>query len=71
MKMVELAPGYGVTLSKRQLDEAVDSSAGLPTRLIRNLMAAFFPKEVLASSSAYGGRVNAALDADILASCFE
>ena len=67
--MVELVPGYGVLLSQRQLDEALDNSAGSPTRLVRNLVSSFFTKEVLASSSALGGRVNKALDQDILAAC--
>lgn len=67
--MVELVPGYGVVLSQRQLDEAIDSSAGSPTRLIRNLMSSFFTKEVLAASSALGGRTNKALDKDIVSAC--
>lgn len=67
--LVELVPGYGVRLSQRQLDEAVDSSNHSPTRLIRNLISVFFTKEVLAASSAYGGRHNGALDQDILAAC--
>lgn len=60
--MVELVPGYGIMLSQRQLDEAIDNSADSPTRLIRNLMSAFFP-------SALGGRINKALDKDIVAAC--
>ena len=67
--MIELVPGYGIMLSQRQLDEAVDNSAGSATRLIRNLMSTFFPKEVLAKSSALGGRTNKALDKDIVAAC--
>ena len=62
---IELVPGYGVMLSQRQLDEAVDNSNNSGTRLIRHLMSAFFPKEVLAKSSALGGRINTALDKDI------
>lgn len=67
--IVELVDGYGVTLTKRQLDEALDSSRNMPTRLIRNLLAVFFPKDILAQSSAYGSRNNQALDPDILAAC--
>ena len=67
--MIEPVPGYGVMLSQRQLDEAVDNSNNSGTRLVRNLMSAFFPKEVLAKSSALGGRINTALDKDIVAAC--
>ena len=67
--MVELVPEYGVMLSQRQLDEAIDNSADSPTRLIRNLMSTFFPREVLAKSSALGGRTNKALGKDIVAAC--
>ncbi len=66
-QIVELVPGYGVTLRKRQLDEAEDGS---PTKLIRNLVSVFFPRDVLARSSAYGGgRINNKLDPDILSAC--
>ena len=68
-QLVELVPGYGVQLSQRQLDEALDSSNHSPTRLVRNLLSVFFTKDVLASSSAYGGRKNVALDGDTLAAC--
>lgn len=68
-QVVELVPGYGVQLSQRQLDEALDGSNQSPTRLIRNLLSVFFSKDILASSSAYGGRKNAALDRDILGAC--
>ena len=67
--MVELVPGYGVVLSQRQIDEAIDNSNNSPTRLIRHLISAFFTKEVLATSSALGGRKNNALDKDIVAAC--
>ena len=67
--MVELVPGYGVVLSQRQIDEAIDNSNNSPTRLIRHLMSAFFTKEVLSTSSALGGRKNNALDKDIVAAC--
>ena len=67
--MVELVPGYGVVLSQRQLDEVIDNSGNSPTRLIRNLMSSFFTREVLASLSALGGRMNKALDNDVIAAC--
>ena len=51
---VEVVNGYGVYLSKRQLNEAEDTARGSPTRLIRSLMAVFFSRDELASSSAYG-----------------
>ena len=56
-------------IGQRQLHEAEDSSRGSPTRLMRNLIGVFFTKEVLASSSAYGGRKNKALDQDIMGAC--
>ena len=67
--MVELVPGYGVQLSQRQLDVAIDNSSGSATKLIRNLMSVFFSRETLASSSALGGRQNLALDQDIVGAC--
>ena len=66
--MVELVAGYGVVLTQRQLDECRDGCDS-PTKLIRRLLSAFFTKEVLAKSSAYGGRKNGALDRDILSAC--
>ena len=68
-KCIELVEGYGVVLTQRQLDAAVDSSKGSATRLIRNLMSVFFSPETLAVSSAYGNRGNPALDADIIQAC--
>ena len=68
--MVELVPGYGVQLSQRQLDEAIDNSSGSGTKVIRNLMSIFFfSTEMLASSSALGGHRNPALDQDIVGAC--
>ena len=66
---LDLVEGYGVYITKRELDDAEDSSRNSPTRLIRNLITIFFPKELLATSSAYGGRINKALDKDILGAC--
>lgn len=62
-------PGYGAKLTQRQLDEAIDSSGNIATRLMRNLLSIFFSKDVLARSSAYGGRLNVALDKNILGAC--
>lgn len=67
--MVELVPGYGVRLSQRQLDEAIDNNSGSGTKLIRNLMSIFLSRETLASSSALGGRRNPALNQDIVGAC--
>ena len=52
----ELVRGYGVFLMQRQLDAAVVASKESPTRLIRNLMSAFFAPDVLAVSSACSTR---------------
>lgn len=66
---VELVEGYGIVLTKKQL-EAADSCGSSPTRLIRNLMATFFSPEVLAQSTACGSRGGRlALDRDILDAC--
>ena len=51
---VELVEGYGIYLSKWQLDKAVDTAGGSQTKLIRNLIGVFFTRDVLASSSVYG-----------------
>ena len=65
--MVELVPGYyGVRLSQRQLDKAVDNSSGSPGRLVRNLMRIFFSKEMLAT---FQCPTNQALDPDIIGAC--
>ena len=68
-KSVELVEGYGVLLTQRQLDAALDASKGSPTRLIRNLISVFFTPDQLAVSSAYGHRNNPGLDADIIQAC--
>ena len=68
-KHVELVRGYGVFLSQRQLDAAVDASKDSPTRLIRNLMHVFFAPDVLAVSSACATRKHKGLDADIVQAC--
>ena len=69
VKPIELVPGYGVYLTQKQLDAAVDASKGSPTKLIRNLMGVFFTPDVLAVSSAQGTRNNRALDSDIVQAC--
>ena len=61
-------PGHGIYLTKKQLD-AVHSSASTPSRLIRNLMGAFFDSATLAMSSACGTRKNPALNKDIVDTC--
>ena len=61
--------GYGVFLTQKQLDAALDSSKGSPTKLIRCLVGVFFTAEVLATSSACGTRKHAALDSDIIQAC--
>ena len=68
---VEMVPGYGVFLTQRQLDAALDGAKDSPTRLMRNLVGTFFTPEVLAVSSVYGtGRhARAALDRDIIDTC--
>ena len=57
-------------LTRRQLDEAVDQSCGSPTKLIRNLLMAFFSPSTLAASSCYGTRRYPALNKDIIGACF-
>ena len=63
---MELVPGYGVLLSQRQLGEVEGASNGSPTRLVRNLISAFFSREELANHSCYGTRMNPDLDRDIV-----
>ena len=60
--------GYGVYLTQRQLDEAVDNSGNSPTKLVRNLMNVFFKPKVLAASSAFGLRKHPSLD-KIISAC--
>ena len=69
-QQVELVEGYGVYLTKRQLDEAVDQSCNSPSRLIRNLLMVFFTPSVMASSSCLGTRKFPALNNDIIGACF-
>lgn len=69
-KQVELVEGYGVYLTRRQLDEAVDQSAGSPTKLIRNLLMIFFTPSVLAKSSCFGTGTFPKLNSDIIGACF-
>ena len=68
--MIDLVPGYGVTLTQRQLDEVLGCSGTLPTKLVRNLIYVFFIREQLANSSCYGSRNITALDKEILSACF-
>jgi len=39
---IELVEGYGVFISRRALDDAVDSCRHTATRLMRNLIGVFF-----------------------------
>ena len=64
---IELVDGYGIFLSKRQLDEALASHGNSPCRLIRNLMSIFFDNDTLAGSSCYGTRKHKELDRDVTA----
>jgi hypothetical protein len=68
-KSIELVPGYGVFLTQKQLDMAIDGAKNSPTRLIRNLMSVFFSPQTLATSSACGTRKHKALDSDIVQAC--
>uniref|UniRef100_A0A1X7T210 BEN domain-containing protein n=1 Tax=Amphimedon queenslandica TaxID=400682 RepID=A0A1X7T210_AMPQE len=68
-QLIELVPGYGAMLTQRQLDDVEGESNQSPTRLIRNLMSAFFTREVLAKTSYYGSRLNDPLNKDILGAC--
>jgi len=68
---VELVEGYGVYLTQRQLDEVVDSSGDVPTRLMRNLLATFFTPDILSKSSALGKGKHPALEPDILGACIK
>jgi len=45
-KSIELVEGYGVVLTKRQLDCAVDCAGSSPTKLMRNLLSVFFSAEI-------------------------
>ena len=67
---MELVEGYGVYISKRQLDEAVDQSCKSPTRLIRNLLTVFFTPSIMAQSSCFGTRKYSKLNSDIIGACF-
>ena len=67
--LVELAPGYGVKCTQRQIDE-VEATCDAPTKMIRKLMNVFFTEETLAQSSCYGSRGKQdQLDGDVVAAC--
>ena len=68
-KAVEMVPGYGVFLTQRQLDAALDGAKDSPTRLMRNLIGTFFTPEVLGVSSVYGTGRHVALDRDVVDTC--
>ncbi|XP_065891942.1 uncharacterized protein [Dysidea avara] len=76
--MVELVKGYGVMLTRRQLDEVCAASTAGPTKMMRALLSVFFKEEVLACSSCYGttkaganNKGNQPLDGDIVAACIK
>ena len=46
---IECVPSYGVLITQRQLDEA-ENKSNSSTRLIRNLMSAYFSLEEVAKS---------------------
>ena len=64
---VELVEGYGITITKPQLDSLSDCTS--PTRLVRNVVDTLFTKETLANSTVYGSRGRPGLDPDILNAC--
>ena len=68
---IELCEGYGIFVTKRALDDAVDSSRNSSTRLIQNLMNIFFSEDDLSISNACGGgNKPTGLDPDILAAYY-
>ena len=69
-QQVELVEGYGVYLTKWQLDEAVDQSCNSASRLMRTLLMVFFTPPVLASSRCLGTRKFPAPNEDITGACF-
>lgn len=58
--------GYGVFLSRMQLDDAIDHAGTSPKKLVFQF---FFTPEVMATSSIYGTRHNPALDKAIISAC--
>ncbi len=70
VRRIEIIKGYGVYLTQRQLDEALDQSCSSPTRLVRNLMSCFFLPTLMAKSSYFGTRRFPKLNEDIVGACF-
>ena len=68
-KKVELVEGYGIKITKMQLDSALSESAGSATHLIRHLISTFYSRSELALSSCYGTRHNRALNKEIVMAC--
>ena len=64
---IELHPGYGVFLTKRQLEESVSNAGKSAMKLIRNIISVFYSREEMAKLSACGNRKHPGLDKDILA----
>lgn len=68
-KLVELVEGYGVFLTRQQIDAAL-SGAATPTKLVRNLMRCFFSPATLSYSTALGRRgEKPALEPSIICAC--
>ena len=69
---IELVEGYGVFITRRALDDAVDSCRQTATRLMRNLVGVFFWDDILSRSNACGGgkKDHIALDQDVLGACY-
>ena len=69
---IELVDGYGIYITRRVLDDAVDSCQSSPTRLIRNVICIFFSNDSSLSLMPCGKGRNSytALDQDILAACY-
>lgn len=61
---------YGVYLAQRQLEEIEDQSYKSPTKLIRNLLTAFYKPTTLAESSCMDTRKYPPLNKDITRACF-
>ena len=66
---VELVDGYGIYITKKQLDQVTLESGESATKMIRNLLTVYFTPTVLAKSSCMGKRENGALDSDIVDAC--
>jgi hypothetical protein len=66
---LNLLPVIGVYIASKQLD-IIKSNSNSATKLLRNLLVAFFTPQTLASSSVLGSRKTQPLDKCILNACF-